>query len=107
MKKAIAMPLGQGTEYIELTADEIAQREAEENAPPPPLPLVQQLDVVFSSLPLETQADFAPLKAAVKLELDQEHIEIASLIIQRATIPEELEAVRQNLLDILASVSTP
>jgi hypothetical protein len=43
----------------------------------------------------------------VKLELDQEHIEIASLIIQRATIPEELEAVRQNLLDILASVSTP
>jgi hypothetical protein len=87
---------------VEMTPEEIEQRQSEENAPLPPLPLAQQLDVVFSSLPLETQADFAPLKAAVKLELDQDHTEIASLIIQRATIPAELETVRQNLLGILA-----
>ena len=92
---------------VPMTAEEVAERQAEENASPPPLPLDQQLNAVFSSLPLETQADFAPLKAAVKLELDQAHIEIASLIIQRASIPAELESARQTMLDILASASTP
>jgi hypothetical protein len=37
----------------------------------------------------------------VKLELDQSNAAIAKLIIQRATIPAELENIRQAMLDIL------
>jgi hypothetical protein len=103
-KYAIAQPIGAETVYVDMTADEIAARQVEENTPLP-LPIPDQLNAVFNQLPLETQADFSPLKAAVKLELDQNRLDIASLIIQRATISEDLETVRQQLLDILASAT--
>lgn len=83
---------------VDMSAEEIAQRQAEENTPPPPPPLADQLNQVFSALQPEQQADLSPLKAAVKLELDQNRLGIARLIIQRATIPAELESVRQDML---------
>lgn len=83
---------------VDMTAEEIAQRQTEENAPPPPLPLADQLNQIFSELQPEQQADLSPLKAAIKLELEQNRLEIARLIIQRATIPIELENVRQDML---------
>ncbi|MCE3236989.1 MAG: hypothetical protein K0Q50_3181 [Vampirovibrio sp.] len=90
-----------GTE-IEMTPEEIAQRQTEENTTAP-LSLAEQLSTLFSNLPAEQQADLAPLKAAVKLELDQGHTEIARLIIARASIPAELEAVRTSMLDLFPS----
>jgi uncharacterized protein YfaP (DUF2135 family) len=71
------------------------------NAPPPPVPLTNQLNAIFEqSLAPELQADLAPLKAAVKLELDQGRANIAKLIIQRATIPVELEPLRTQMLEV-------
>ncbi|HEY9685474.1 MAG TPA: hypothetical protein V6C52_00715 [Coleofasciculaceae cyanobacterium] len=99
MKRAIATAPGEPTQHVDLTAEEIAARQVEENTPPPPLPLSEQLNAIFETLPAEIQADFAPLKAAVKLELDQKREHIARLIIQRATIPPELESLRQALLE--------
>lgn len=62
-------------------------------------PLSGKLTAIFESLPLELQADFAPLKAAVKLELDQGHMDVAKLIIQRAKVPAELEPLRAQMLE--------
>lgn len=84
---------------VEMSADEIAQRQAEENLPPL-LSLAEQLNLLFSSLPLAQQADLSPLKAAVKLELDQGRTEVAKLIIERAVIPPELESVRDTMLNL-------
>lgn len=63
-----------------------------------PIPLSEQLNTLFEALAPETQADLAPLKAAVKLELDQHRPHIAKLIIERANIPEVLEEVRALML---------
>jgi hypothetical protein len=101
MKRAIATPPGEPTQYVDLTEEEIAARQAEENAPPPQPTLTEQLNTIFETLPEETQADFAPLKAAVKLELEQNRIQIARLIIQRAVVPLELESLRQDLLEAM------
>lgn len=60
--------------------------------------LAEELNAVFETLDEDTQADLAPLKAAVKLELDQGRAGIAKRIIQRASIPAELESVRQAML---------
>lgn len=70
------------------------------------LPLTEQLRQAFETgLPFEVQADLAPLKAAVKMELEQNRSEIARLIILRASIPEELESIRQALLNLIPSHS--
>lgn len=67
------------------------------------LPLSEQLRLVFeTALPPEAQADLASLKAAVKMELEQDRHTIARLIIERASIPPELETIRQQLLDLLS-----
>lgn len=86
---------------VPMTPEEIAERQAEEALPPPPPPIAQQLDTVFDSLAPEIQADFSPLKAAVKLEIEQNHLDIAKLIIQRASVPPELEPVRTQMLSLL------
>ncbi|WP_303673473.1 hypothetical protein [Vampirovibrio chlorellavorus] len=71
-------------------------------------PLTEQLRLVFETdLPAEMQADLAPLKAAVKMELEQNRPHIARLIIQRATIPEALEALRQGMLSLLPESPPP
>lgn len=72
------------------------------------LSLTERLRLVFENdLPTEIQADLAPLKAAVKMELEQNRPHIARLIIQRANIPEALEDLRQTLLDVLQESPTP
>jgi hypothetical protein len=71
-------------------------------------PITERLRQVFDNdLPAEMQADLAPLKAAVKMELEQNRPHIARLIIQRATIPEALEALRQAMLSLLAESPAP
>jgi hypothetical protein len=67
-----------------------------------PQSIIEQLRQAFEAeLSLEAQADLAPLKAAVKMELEQNRPGIARLIIQRATIPPELEAIRAGLLRLI------
>lgn len=68
----------------------------------PTLPITEKLRLLFENeLPPETQADLAVLKAAVKMELEQDRDAIARLIIERANIPAELETIRQQLLELL------
>lgn len=68
------------------------------------LSLTEQLRQAFETgLSFEVQADLAPLKAAVKMELEQDRPEIARLIILRASIPEALESIRQTLLSLIPS----
>ena len=64
----------------------------------PSAPLADQLDAVFSALPVDLQAQFSPLRAAIKLELDQGRFAIAKRVIELATVPPELEAQRTALL---------
>ncbi len=87
---------------VEMTPEEIATRQAEENAEPPPEPLNVRLDAVFITLPLEARAQFYEKKAAVKLALEQGDVEAAQAIINGASVPSELEAVRQSLLQLFA-----
>lgn len=63
-------------------------------------PLADSLNEKFNSMTLEEQADFAPLKSAVKLELEQGRNEVAKLIIQRATVPPELEELKTQMLEM-------
>ncbi len=97
MQKALATAPGEPTQYLDLTTEEITQRQQEENLPPA-VSLSSKLLAVYDTLPLEVQADFSPLRAAVQLELEQSRSEVARLIIERANIPEELEIARQALL---------
>lgn len=97
MNRAIATPPGEETLYEALTETEVSARLQEESQPTV-YSLETQLDTIFSSLTFEQQADFSPLKAAVKLELELGNQTIAQLIIERASIPEELESVRQDML---------
>ncbi len=83
---------------IPMTPEEIAERQAEENAPPPPLPLNVRLDGIFNGLPVEIRAQFYYLKPAIKLAIEQGDTEAAEAIIANAPVPSELEAVRQSLL---------
>lgn len=67
---------------------------------PQPL-LVEQLNAFFTAnLPDETQADFAHLKVSVRQAMEESRPNIAKLIIQRATIPPELEPLRVQLLTL-------
>ncbi len=80
------------------TPEQIAQWEAEADLRQPKPTLGEKLDSIFSGLPVEIRAKFSPLKAGIKLELDQGDLEVAKEIIKTATVPSELEAVRQSLL---------
>lgn len=60
--------------------------------------LSDQLDAVFETLDVPTQAQFSPLKAAVQLELDQGRTDVAKAIVQGATVPSNLAAVQQEIL---------
>lgn len=69
---------------------------------PEPQSITERLRQAFEAeLPPEAQADLAPLKAAVKMELEQNRPDIARLIIQRAAIPPELESIRVGLLQLI------
>lgn len=62
------------------------------------VPLADKLSAVFETLPLDFQADFSPLRAAVKAELESDRIAVAKRIIERATVPSDLEPLRQTML---------
>ena len=89
-------------EEIPMTPDEIAARQAEEAIGPPPPTLGMRLDSIFSSLPVEVRAQFYHLKAGIKVALEERDMPVAKAIIQGVTVPSELEAVRQSLLQLFA-----
>lgn len=93
-----AVPPGAPPIFRPLTQAEVQQRQIDA-AQVPDVPLSEQLNNIFSALDPNLQADLAPLKAAVKLELEQGRTDIAKLIIQRAAIPPELEPLRQQMLE--------
>ena len=102
MQKVIATPPGQPPIYVDLTEEELAQKQADQaawQAAQSQIPLSEQLDTFFrENLPEEAQADFAPLRLSVKDAFLEGKENIAKLIIQRATIPLELEPLRTQLL---------
>jgi hypothetical protein len=63
-----------------------------------PTDLAFRLAGIFDSQPVSLRARFAPLRVAVKLELDLDHADVAREIIVQAEIPPELEPLRQELL---------
>lgn len=67
---------------------------------PRPVTLADKLDAVFSQQDIDLQAQFSPLRAAIKLELDQGRYAIAKRVIEMAAIPEELESQRQALINL-------
>lgn len=100
-----------GGDYPEKPADR-AEGVWQEGSPPENStelqPLAERLRLAFEGeLPPEAQADLAPLKAAVKMELEQSRPEIARLIIQRASVPPELEPVREALMILLSPPPNP
>lgn len=60
-----------------------------------------RLDAEFKKLPLTVQAQFYPLKAAVKLALEQGETGVAAEIVRSAAVPPEFEGVRAKLLEFL------
>lgn len=66
----------------------------------PPAPLSVILDTIFNQLPAEVRAQFFPLKAAVKLALDQGDLEAAKYIVQLTTVPPELEGAKTQMLAV-------
>jgi hypothetical protein len=80
------------------TVEEEVEKLERENAPIPAPPLLDRLKAMFSALPTSTQATLGPLAAAVFMFLTQNNPEAAKLVIQQATIPAELEPLRQQML---------
>lgn len=60
--------------------------------------LSNDLSQLFDEQSLELRAQFAPLRAAVKTELELGHVDVARKIIELAEIPEPVEPVRQDML---------
>ena len=63
-------------------------------------PLPQKLAEEFDKLPDEVQARFYPLKAAVKLAIEEGKRTIAKEIIQGTAVPAELQSVKDKLLSM-------
>lgn len=53
----------------------------------------------FNALPVPVRAKFAPLKAAINLELQQGHYSVVEAIIDLAEVPPELEETKATLLE--------
>lgn len=67
-----------------------------------PLTVGEELDEAFKSLPAALRGAFYPLKAAVKLALEQDDYEAAAEIIAQAKVPPGYEAFQQSMLMTLA-----
>ncbi len=63
------------------------------------LPLDQRLFSVFDALPISAQATFSLTRFAVKNELQEGRVDVAKELIIMTTVPEELETLKQSLLD--------
>jgi len=85
---------------VDMTPEEIAQRQAEEAEAqkPKPLPLAEALDEDFKQNPAPIRAAFYTHKAAVKLALEQGDVEAAELIIQGVEVPPELAPAKERML---------
>ena len=90
-------------ETVPMTPEEIAEWEAGQDTSEPKVKPVDALSLVFDAQPAELRAAFAPLRAAVNLELQLQHYDVVKLIIEEATVPVELEPLRQQLLRIIDS----
>jgi len=63
-----------------------------------PLNWKAQLTEQWKALPLLVRADFAPIRAAVFVAIDDGDFELARHLVGTALVPEELEPVRHGLL---------
>lgn len=63
--------------------------------------LAEKMQDVFKTLPVDLQAQFAPLKAAVSLELQQGNSDVALAIITNTTPPVGYEALKDQLITLL------
>lgn len=99
VKRVFNIATGESTD-IPMTPEEIAQRQAEEALPKPPPSIAEQLEEVFRTLPVEVRAQFYPLKAGIKVALEERDLPMAKAIIQGATVPYELKGTQQSLLQV-------
>ena len=60
--------------------------------------LIQQLSNMFSELPIELKAKFAPLKAAIKQEIQEQNYDVAREIINQTEVDEEHLLLKQMLI---------
>lgn len=67
-------------------------------------PLAEKLREIFDAQTVALKVQFAPLKAAVHLELAQGNVDVARGIIETADIAPELESIRQALLALFPPV---
>ena len=67
-----------------------------------PLSLAERLDTVFMQLPPEVRGQFYPLKAAVKLALEQGDTLGALAIIQITSVPTDLQDAKDAMLSIFS-----
>lgn len=61
------------------------------------------MNAVFAELPIATRASLAPLKAAVKVEIEEGNFDVVAEIINQTVVPPELDAAKQQLLAILGA----
>lgn len=66
-----------------------------------------ELDAVFNALPANLRAQFFPLKASVKLALDQADLAAAREIVLQASVSTELAALKQSMINAIDSVLNP
>ncbi|MEM0966609.1 MAG: hypothetical protein AAGJ81_10720 [Verrucomicrobiota bacterium] len=66
--------------------------------PPPELPLTDQLKALLDNQPALIRANFEPLRRPVWDAIERGDYEVAKILIQGATVPPELESVRQEML---------
>ncbi len=62
------------------------------------LPLLKRLRIAFDALDASTQAAFYGIKTAVHDALDEGRVNVAKLIIQNATVPDEIAPVKAAML---------
>lgn len=85
---------------VPMTADEIAERQAEENAAPPPLTPLEQLRAMFTQLPVEIQSLLGETAAAVFMFLDQGNPAAARQKILDTVVSDELIELKNNMLGV-------
>lgn len=84
-------PAPEGFEWVEGTPPQDALPYVEPT-------LDDRLSTIFDAQTVELRAQFAPLRAAVRTELQLGHADVAEAIIAQADIPVELEPIRTALL---------
>ena len=63
-----------------------------------PVNMAAVLSGSFDALPIDLRAQFAPLRAAVKTELELGHVDVAKRIIELQAVSEDLQPLKEALL---------